>query len=173
MHMFTENLPPGLALALPQMGLIFVGILIERHYVSRVTAFTNTLALVAHVASQPDVGFWFGIYTDIGLLTGLIGILAYLTETSLRTEYYLISLFLFSGLPVGAVILLPNQWMVSLLISGIVTLLFGYFTDSTLIYTDRPDGAVYQYAKGVTIEHTNYELGYQTDIDLLDALQNN
>lgn len=170
--MFTENLPPGLALALPQIGLIFVGILIERHYVSRVTAFMNTLALAAHVASQPDVGFWFGVYTDIGLLTGFIGVIAYLTETSLRTEYYLVSLLLFSGLPVGAVILLPNQWIVALLTSGIVTFLFGYFTDSTLIYTDRLDGAVYQYAKGVTIEHTNYEIGYQTDIDLLDALQN-
>lgn len=170
--MFTENLPPGLALALPQLGLIFVGILIERHYVSRVTAFTNSLALVAHVVSQPDIGFWFGVYTDIGLVMGVVGILAYLTETSLRTEYYLGSLFLYSGLPVGAVILLPDQWVLALVVAGILTFLTGYFTDLTLAYTDRLDGAVYQYAKGVTIEHANYEIGYRTDIHLLDALQN-
>ena len=170
--MFTENLPPGLALALPQLGLIFVGILIERHYVSRVTAFTNSLALVAHVATQPDVGFWFGLYADFGLVVGIVGILAYLTETSLRTEYYMGSLFLYSGLSVGAVILLPEQWILVLVVSGILTFIIGYFTDLTLAYTDRLDGAIYQYAKGVTVEHTNYEIGYRTDIDLLDALRN-
>lgn len=169
--MLTENLPPGLALALPQLGLIFVGILIERHYVSRVTAFTNSMALVAHVGSRPDVGFWFGVYADVGLIMGAIGLFAYLTETSLRTEYYLGSLFLYSGLPVGAVILLPEQWALALIMSIISTFLIGYFTDVTLAYTDRLDGAVYQYAKGVTIEHTNYEIGYRTDIDLLDALK--
>jgi hypothetical protein len=159
-------------LALPQLGLIFVGILIERHYVSRVTAFTNSLALIAHVANKPDVGFWYGIYADLGLLMGLIGILAYLTETSLRMEYYLGSLFLYSGLPVGAVIILSDQWVLGLIASAIITTLIGYLTDAKLIYTDWLDGAVYQYAKGVTIQHTNYENGYKADIDLLDALRN-
>ncbi|WP_435185415.1 hypothetical protein [Halobellus sp. EA9] len=170
--MFTENLPPALALALPQLGLIFVGILIERHYVSRVTAFANSLALVAHVATRSNVGFWFGVYADVGLLLGIVGILAYLTENSLRTEYYLGSLFLYSGLPVGTVILLPDQWVLALISSGVVTFIIGYFTDVTLAYTDRLDGAVYQYAKGITIEHTNKEAGYRAKINLLDALKN-
>lgn len=169
--MLTESLPPSLALALPQLGLIFVGILIERHYVSRVTAFTNSLALVAHVATQPDAGFWFGVYADLGLLFGTIGMLAYLTETSLRTEYYFGSLFLYSGLSVGAVILLPEQWILALVISGILTFILGYFTGLTLVHTDRLDGAVHQYAKGVTLEYTDYDIRYQTDIDLLDALR--
>lgn len=170
--MFTGNLPPGIALALPQVGLIIVGILIERHYVSRVTAFTNSLALVAHVGSRPDIGFWFGVYVDIGLIVGVVGLLAYLSETSLRTEYYLGSLFLYSGLPVGAVILLPEQWILAIVSSSILSFLIGYFTDAQLAYTDQLDGRVYEYAKNVTIEHTNYELGYRTDIDLLDALRN-
>ena len=170
--MFIENLPSSLVLALPQVGLILVGMLIERHYVSRVTSFTNSLALVAHVASQPKIGFWLGVYTDLGLVIGIIGILAYLTETSLRTEYYLGSLFLYSGLPIGAVILLSDQWILGLIGSSILTILVGYFTNITLLYTDWLDGAIYQYAKGVTIKHTNYENGYQVDIDLLDALKN-
>jgi len=171
--MLTNNLPPELALALPQIGLIIVGILIERHYVSRVTAFTNSLAIVAHVASRPDVGFWFGVYADIGLIMGVIGLLAYLTETSLRAEYYLASLFLYSGIPVGAVILLPEQWAIAIISSSVLTFLILYFTEVTLAYTDRLDGRVYEYAKGTTIKHTNYEIGYQTDIDLLDALRKN
>ena len=169
--MFSGNLPPGIALALPQLTLIFVGILIERHYVSRVTAFTNSMALISHVGSQPDVGFWFGIYADIGLVVGVVGIIAYLTETSLRTEYYVASLFLYSGLPVGTAILLPDYWIPALIISGVVTFLIGNFSNLTLAHTHKIDGAVYQYAKGITIEHTNYELGYRVYIDLLDALR--
>lgn len=169
--MLTENLPPGLVLALPQLGLILIGILIERHYVSRVTAFTNSLALVAHVAGSSNTGFWFGIYADIGLIMGIIGILAYLSEKSLRTEYYLGSLFLYSGLSVGAVILLPEQWGIALLVSCMLTFLLGKLTNISLVYSDRLDGAVYEYAKGVTIEHVNYDTGYRADINLLDALK--
>jgi hypothetical protein len=172
--MLTENLPPGIAFALPQLGLIFVGALIERHYVSRVNAFTNSLALATHIASRPDVGFWLGVYADLGLLMGLIGILAYLTERSLRTEYYVISLLLYSGLPIGVVILLSGQWVIGLVSAGVLTLLVAYFLPSgvTLVYTDWLDGTVYEFAKGTTIEHTNHEIGYRTNIDLLDAIRN-
>lgn len=172
--MLAENLPPGVTVALPQIGLIFVGVVIERHYISRVTAFTNALALITHVATQSNVGFWFGVYADLGLFMGLAGMIAYLTEKSLPTEYYLVSLFLYSGLSVGAVILLPDQWVIGLIGAAIVTVLIGLLSPSnvTLMYTDRLDGAVYQYARGRIVEHVDYESGYQARIDLLEAIRN-
>lgn len=62
---------------LPAFGLLVIGILVEKHYVSRVTVFTNVLALNIHLLSMnqaPRLLVWFG---DLGLVLGLYGIAAY------------------------------------------------------------------------------------------------
>lgn len=172
--MIVDNLPPALLYALPQLGLIFIGILVEEHYVSRVTCFANSLALYVHVGTLADPGFWLGTYANIGLVLGLIGIVAYLKQISLHTYYYVLGLFFYSALPVGVVILSGNFWMWGLLMTGAVTFVTAYLAppDYRFAYTKSIPGSVYSYAKGRTIKHTNYELGYTVDIDLLEALLN-
>jgi hypothetical protein len=168
--MIVENLPPGLLYALPQLGLIFIGIMVERHYVSRVTCFANSLALYVHVGTQANPGFWLGTYADLGLVLGLIGIVAYLNQTSLSTYYYTISLGLYSGLPVGFVIVSGDAWVWGLLIAVVITLLTANLSDFKLGYTKSMPGEVYSYAKNRTIIRSNSDLGYEVEIDLLDAL---
>jgi len=171
--MIVENLPSGLLYAVPQLGLILIGIMVEKHYVSRVTCFTNSLALYVHVGSLANPGFWLGTYADLGLVLGLIGIVAYLNQTSLHTYYYIVALLMYSGLPAGIVILSGSYWTWGLLIAAVVTFVTVYLapSDYKFGYTKSLPGGVYTYAKGRTISHTNYEIGYTTEIDLLDALQ--
>ena len=172
--MFIENVPPSVILPLPQIGLIFIGILVERHYVSRVTCFANSLVLLSHVGTISNPDFLLGTYAEIGLVLGIVGIIAYLREISLPDGYYLITLLLYSGLPVGLVIVFQNQWLIVLLVGSISSLATAYFlpTDYRLVHTDSLPGSVYNYAKNRIIEHTDYEIGYRAEINLLEALQN-
>lgn len=148
--------------------------MVEKYYVSRVTCFANSLALYVHVGTLSDPGFWLGTYTDVGLALGLIGIVAYLNQASLHTYYYFVTLFFYSGLPVGTVILSGSQWTLGLPIAAVVTFVVIYLAppDYKFGYTKSIPGSVCRYAKGRTIKHTNYEIGYIANIDLLEALLN-
>lgn len=172
--MFIENLPASTLLPLPQLGLIFIGIVVERHYVSRVTCFTNSLALVSHVGTIPDPGFLLATYAELGLVAGGVGIWFYLANNSLPDWYYLIALALFSGLPVASVILFQTQWLLALLVAAAVSvgLTAALPEDYRVAHMDSMPGAVYRYAEGRTIEHINRSIGYAVDIDLLEALKN-
>jgi Ca2+/Na+ antiporter len=122
------------------------------------------------VGTQTNPEFWLGTYADLGLVLGLIGIVAYVNQTRLPTYYYTVSLWLYSGLPVGFVILSGDAWVWGLLIAVVITLLTAYLSDLKLGYSKSMPGEVYSYAKNRTIIHSNYDLGYEVEIDLLDAL---
>ena len=172
--MLIDTVPSSIILPFPQLGLIFIGILVERHYVSRVSCFANSLALITHVGTQSNPGFLLGTYAEIGFVLGVVGIVGYLHEVSLPGVYYLVTLLLYSGLPVGAVIMFQNQWLTALFVSSVFSLAMAYFLppDYRLAHTDSLPGSVYSYAKNRVIEHTDYEIGYRAKIDLLEALQN-
>jgi len=91
------------------LALLIVGFAVEKHYVSRVTVFTNTIALNVHflsLDSAPQVLVWYG---DIGLLLGLYGFAAYLLNVKTSILYNLPAYTLYSSLPVALVILTaPN-----------------------------------------------------------------
>jgi hypothetical protein len=172
--MIVENLPPELLYGLPQIGLILIGIIVEQHYVSRVTCFTNSLALYVHVGTLTNPGLWLGIYADIGILLGVIGFIAYHYQVSLPNYYYVMALFAYSGLPVALVILSGSQWIGGLLIAVFITLVAVYLAPSDIKfgYTKSIPGSVYTYAEGRTIQYTDFDTGYSAKIDLLDALLN-
>jgi hypothetical protein len=87
--------------------MIAVGYVVEKHYVSRVTTFTNALAVTVSVITHG--GSWIiGLYADIGLVVGLLGLQAYRKNRSMSTAYYEFSAVFYSSVVAGAVIIYPE-----------------------------------------------------------------
>jgi hypothetical protein len=85
-------------------GLIILGLLVEKHYVSRTSIFANTIAINVHFIQYPAVDSLFVWYANIGLIFGSTAIISYAIEESLPSEFYSISIA-YSSIPVGLLIL--------------------------------------------------------------------
>lgn len=105
--MIVEMLPVWLSKYIPAISMIAVGYVVEKHYVSRVTTFTNALAVAVSVITHG--GSWIvGLYADIGLVVGLLGLQAYRKNRSMSTAYYDFSAAFYSSVVAGAVIIYPE-----------------------------------------------------------------
>lgn len=112
--MLINLLPKSIAVLLPELSLLFIGYVVEKHYVSRVTCFTNVMALNVHFLTIGESGLWLGLYADFGLLLGVWGFLHYLDRESLAEGYYVLSHLGYSSLVVGTIILYPHiEWVFS------------------------------------------------------------
>lgn len=112
--MLIDLLPTPLAALIPELSLLLIGYVVEKHYVSRVTCFTNVLALNVHFLTIGESGLWLGLYADFGLLLGAWGFLHYMEQESLSKDYYQVSHIGYSSLVVGAIILYPHiEWIFS------------------------------------------------------------
>lgn len=117
--MLIDLLPTSLAVLIPELSLLLIGYVVEKHYVSRVTCFTNVLALNVHFLTIGESGFWLGLYADLGLALGALGFLAYLERESLKTWYYELSHIGYSSLVVGSIILYPHiEWIFSAILGS-------------------------------------------------------
>lgn len=118
---------------LPVFALLVVGFAVEKHYVSRVTVFTNTIALNVHLLSldeAPRLLIWYG---DLGFLLGLYGFTAYLLSVKTSILYNLPAYTLYSSLPVALVILIgANGWLAALVLASLVSLVAGYVLEEEL-----------------------------------------
>lgn len=118
---------------LPVLALLVVGFAVEKHYVSRVTVFTNTIALNVHFLSldtSPRLLVW---YADVGLLLGLYGFAAYLINKKTGILYNFPAYSLYSSLPVALVILIgPDGWLPALILASVVSLVVGYVLEEEL-----------------------------------------
>lgn len=112
--MLIDLLPTSITVLLPELSLILIGYVVEKHYVSRVTCFTNVMALNVHFLTIGESGFWLGLYADFGLLLGIWGFIHYLDQESLGKGYYELSHILYSSLVIGVIILYPHiKWIFS------------------------------------------------------------
>lgn len=116
---------------LPTFGLLVIGILVEKHYVSRVTVFTNVLALNTYLLSMhqaPRLLVWFG---DFGLVLGAYGMLAYLLNAKTWRVYNAPAFFAYASLPVAVVVLAsPGDWWIALLIGGAMNAIGGWVLEA-------------------------------------------
>lgn len=113
--MLIENLPPFILLSLTELGLILIGYLVERHYVSRVTVFANALALNVHVLSIPEVGGGLTLFADFALVFGIVMLVYYFRQKSAPSGAYTLARFPMSSLIIGTVIWSPlNPWYINL-----------------------------------------------------------
>jgi hypothetical protein len=104
--MFIDVLPTWAASNLGVIGLLVVGILVEKQYVSRPAVFASTVALNGFVYNQTvpsDLLVW---YANIGAVVGTIAAISYYKETSLSDDFYDLAWYLYSSKAVGLTLLL-------------------------------------------------------------------
>lgn len=100
-----------LALATQVFSLLAIGIVVEKHYVSRVTGFTNGIAATVHVLTIPSANLYLLIYAGTGFLLGAIGFLFYTTDNSTGAWYNVPAFFLYSSWNVFWIVVLPaSAW---------------------------------------------------------------
>lgn len=131
--MLIDALVRSFGADLPVFALLFIGIVVEKYYVSRVTVFTNVLALnmsFLSLENAPRMLVWYG---DIGLLLGIYGMLAYLLDAKTWRLYNVPAFTLYASLPVAAVILAaPSDWWTALFVAGVVNFIGGVVLESEL-----------------------------------------
>lgn len=131
--MLIDALVQAFGAELPIFALLVVGFAVEKHYVSRVTVFTNTIALNVHFLSLdavPRALVWYG---DLGLLLGLYGFAAYLLNAKTGILYNLPAYTLYSSLPVALVILTaPSGWVAALVLTSLVSFAASYVLEEEL-----------------------------------------
>lgn len=131
--MLIDTLTRVFGANLPIFALLLVGIVVEKYYVSRVTTFTNVLALnmsFLSLETAPRFLVWYG---DLGLILGVYGMLAYLVNVETGRLYRVPAFTMYASLPVAAVIIAaPTDWWVALLVAGIVNFAGGAVLESEL-----------------------------------------
>lgn len=120
--MWIDLLPTVIQQNIAIISLLIVGFFVEKHYISRLSVFSNAIALNLYADQLPQPGTILSIYVDIGVTLGGIGLLAYLLNEELGGYYYDTTYFAYSSLAVGLVMLLPHQslWPIfALILAGI------------------------------------------------------
>ncbi|WP_254538715.1 hypothetical protein [Halomarina litorea] len=102
--MWIESIP--YAQHLDVFGLIVIGLLVERHYISRPSIFANTIALNVHFYQNPIFEPLLVWYANIGLVFGAIAMLTYLMDERLPSSYYELAMLVYSSIPAALVIFL-------------------------------------------------------------------
>lgn len=124
--MLIDALTQEFGANLPIFALLFVGIAVEKYYVSRVTTFTNVLALNMSFLSSETVPRFLVWYGDLGLILGVYGMLAYLMNTETGKLYRVPAFTMYASLPVATVILAaPTDWWIALLVGGTLNFVGG------------------------------------------------
>ncbi|WP_134670425.1 hypothetical protein [Halorussus marinus] len=155
---------------LPVFALLFVGIAVEKYYVSRVTVFTNVIALNVSFLSLDQVPRSLVWYGDIGLLLGLYGMAAYLLNVKTSKVYNIPAFTMYASLPVAAVILVsPGDWWTALLVAGLVNFVAGEVFESgfdvAVVHWGPRPGPVSRFIKSETMEYID-PMGVRQKVDL-------
>lgn len=112
--------PAELVMGLQIFSLLAIGIVVEKHYVSRVTGFTNGIAATVHVVTLPSANLYLFIYAGLGFVLGATGFLFYAMRESTGWWYNDPAFFLYSSWNVFWIVVLPaSMWFWAILI-GVV-----------------------------------------------------
>lgn len=118
---------------LPVFALLLIGVMVEKYYVSRVTVFSNTIALNVSFLSLDQAPALLVLYGDLGLVLGAYGMVAYLVSAKTHIAYNLPAFTMYASLPVAAVILAaPGDWWIALLVAGTVNLAAGWVLEEEI-----------------------------------------
>ncbi|MDG7000093.1 MAG: hypothetical protein JRN15_13380 [Nitrososphaerota archaeon] len=101
-------IPKSVTAFIAPVSMIIVGVVAEKHYVGRVTAFTNVIALnvLFYSLPSPDVFLNYVLvsflqwYANIGLILGVIAILSYKIHAKQSKLFYAIC-WCYSSIVVG------------------------------------------------------------------------
>lgn len=93
-------LPYWLVANLDVFGLIVIGFLVEKHYVSRPAIFANSIAINLHAWKMGNPPGWLTWYANRGVIIGVIAIFTYAAKEQPGSRYYTIAYF-YSSMVVG------------------------------------------------------------------------
>ena len=108
--------PPGKDLGkyfidnLDVVALLIVGMASERHFVGRLTVFSNSLALDLFFTKNNFTPWYVILYLVIGTILGIIGLLYYLAKEELSSDYYLFTFVFYSSIT-AAIIMLAGAFV--------------------------------------------------------------
>jgi hypothetical protein len=88
------------------IALLIVGMASERHFVGRLTVFSNSLALDLFFTKNNFTPWYIILYLVIGTFLGIIGLLAYLVKEELSSEYYFVTFVFYSSITVSIIMLI-------------------------------------------------------------------
>jgi len=109
-YFLFANIPPEIISLIGPFVLILIGYLVEKNFVGRVATFTNSIAINLafygkDLSKLGQLQWLLIIYLDLGLIMGVIAILAYHQSRSLMRYFYQLS-WLYSSLVAGFIVLL-------------------------------------------------------------------
>lgn len=119
--MAVESTFGQVAMSLQVVSLLLVGIAVEKHYVSRVTGFTNGIAAVVHVLTIPSPNVFVAMYAAFGFLLGAVGFWFYYQNRETGDWYRVPAFFLFSSWNVAWIVAFPASawgWAVLIGVAG-------------------------------------------------------
>ena len=77
--LWIQLLPTNIVANLGVIALLIIGVLVERNYTGRMTAFSNSIALNLAMLRLQDLHWILRLYGDIGFMLGLLGLISYLS----------------------------------------------------------------------------------------------
>lgn len=169
--MLIDALVRAVGAELPIFALLFLGIVVEKHYVSRVTVFTNILALNMSLLSVGQAPRLLVLYGDIGLILGAYGMLAYLLNVRTWWGYNAPAFFAYASLPVAAVVLAaPGDWWIALFTGGLLNVVLAWVIDaeldaSIMHWGPRP-GPVSRFIENARMTYPDGRVTRQVDLAL-------
>jgi hypothetical protein len=92
------------------VALLIVGMASERHFVGRLTVFSNSLALDLFFTRNNFTPWYVILYLVVGTILGIIGLLYYLAKEELSSEYYLFTFVFYSSIT-AAIIMLAGAFV--------------------------------------------------------------
>jgi len=102
-------LPALIIMKLGPLGLIFIGYLVEKKFVGRVTAFSNAMAINLHLFTTNYPDQMLISYANIGLLVGVVAIITYALRIRMPKWFYDLTRLYHSFL-VGIIILITGTY---------------------------------------------------------------
>ena len=108
-YILLSFLPEGFVKFIPSIVLIIIGLVVEKHYVGRITVFSNVCALYYELFWIEGLSsLWtilIAIYANLGLLIAVYALLQYRSKESCPKWVY--SLFLlYSSVVVGIIMII-------------------------------------------------------------------
>jgi hypothetical protein len=153
------------------LSLLLVGFAVEKHYVSRVTVFTNAIALNVHLLSLDLSSGLLAWYGNLGLVIGIYGFVAYLINWKTGILYNLPAYTLYSSLPVALVILIgPAGWLPALLFASVASLGGGYMLEEefgiTIAHWGPRPGQVSRFIETARMKYEDIHGIHEVDLTL-------
>jgi len=99
MNIWLNNIIPlQLIEVLPAITLIVIGLIVEKRYLSRISIFSNAVALTTFFYNFTNLPNWLILYINALSIVGILALVSYALRISLPQQFYLIAGIFSSGI---------------------------------------------------------------------------